>query len=260
MLVKISHGDKATINIGNYENVNPMYNLSVEIDKETVTTEEIETELARIKQIVDTHLQRDIDAIKNTVPPNLRVDEIDGVKYLHVTSAITPVTPDIPHIEEHAALGTALDTLAKSIIDGTEVVISPPQTPNVKTTWDELKTAFAKWVIDHSEDVVFTAHSIKGINSVYRYIGELDAVGMYKGSPAIFDFKKTAKVNAELRDKYFMQMAAYAHFDNTTSSVDFPEYLVIVSPFNEPIITTDIQKYWEMFLQTLARTQERYKL
>lgn len=261
MLVKITHGDKATINTGNYENVNPMYSVSVEIEKEAVSEEEINLTLETIKGIVDKHLQDDINKIKIILPPSLRVEEIDGVKYLHVTSAITPETPNIPFIEEHAILGTCLDTLAKNFIDGKldEEIVVPP-TPNVKTTFDEIRSCFLNWIIENQNDVVFESHSVKGLNSVYRYLGELDAVGLYKGGPAVFDFKKTKNINDELREKYFMQMAAYAHFDNVSGATPLPEYLVIVSPFNKPIATNDIEGYFNKFLLQLGKVQERYKI
>ena len=53
MLIKITYGNKATINTGNYENENPMYSISIEQEtNKPVERETIEAELNDLKKII----------------------------------------------------------------------------------------------------------------------------------------------------------------------------------------------------------------
>jgi len=226
-----------------------MYSYSVEYEDSDLPQDKmdvfIDDEIGKIRDKINTLIAEDITRIKQ--PPNLRIEVVDGVKYPHVTDIISlGITPAIPHIEEHAYLGNLLDACMKEFVDEGTIVypdnIRP--TPNITVTFTDIFDALRGWWKEYGSQMHFDRHSVKGINTVHRYLGELDATGTYHSKKAIFDFKKTKKISGELKDKYFMQMAAYANFDKTTK----PEVLVICSPFNPPIVTDEIGKYYEMFL------------
>lgn len=191
------------------------------------------------------------DKQTGTIPPHHRLTDINGKPCPHVTNIITPVTPPIPFIIEHGLQGTWLDGCFKNLID--EGVLSPsdetPDTPNIGSVKVLFETA-EKWVAEHCKlgEVDFISHSRKIVNKKHWFCGELDSEGLYKGKQAIFDFKKTKKIPKGLRDKYFMQMAAYSMGDGVIK----PKYLVICSPYNPPIVTDEVKKYRDMFLK--ART------
>jgi genome maintenance exonuclease 1 len=65
------------------------------------------------------------------------------------------------------------------------------------------------------------------------YAGTTDCVGVWKGRPAILDFKQSNKVKKrEYIDDYFIQLAAYAEAHNDThgTSIDTGVILMAVQP------------------------------
>lgn len=101
-------------------------------------------------------------------------------------------------------------------------------------------------------------------NDDYRYAGTNDGEAMYpiggeKGAelvPTIFDFKRTAD-----KDKNFIQMAAYAK----CGGMDHIKQMAIIETntrteqgFSKPILSSAIDKYFEVFLEKRRIFEEIY--
>ena len=68
------------------------------------------------------------------------------------------------------------------------------------------------------------------------YAGTTDLVGVWKGQPAIMDFKQSNKVKKrEWIDDYFLQLAAYAEAHNDTygTAINTGVILMCVKPATE---------------------------
>ena len=81
-------------------------------------------------------------------------------------------------------------------------------------------------------------------NEKERYVGLPDGYATYNGVPSIFDVKRTPE-----KTKNFMQMAAYAK-----ASKEKVEQMIIIplndktlQGFSAPIVSADINKYFELF-------------
>ena len=65
------------------------------------------------------------------------------------------------------------------------------------------------------------------------YAGTTDCVGIWKGKPAILDFKQTNKPKKrEWIDDYFMQLAAYALAHNNTHGTDIKQGVILMCSAN----------------------------
>jgi hypothetical protein len=83
------------------------------------------------------------------------------------------------------------------------------------------------------------------INEKERYGGLPDGYSLFNGIPSIFDIKRTPE-----KTKNFMQMAAYAKSSNRKigQMIIIPLNDKTEQGFSKPIISTDIDKYYELFL------------
>jgi hypothetical protein len=80
------------------------------------------------------------------------------------------------------------------------------------------------------------------------YAGTTDCVGVWKGQPAILDFKQTNRPKKrEWIDDYFLQLAAYAaaHNDTHGTQINSGVILMCAKPEND----TDTPKYQEFVLE-----------
>lgn len=261
MLTKLTFSNKKTINTGNYENENPMASITVEFEqsqlpKDTVLSEFCDSQFEYMVSRVNALLKAEEEKIKNPKSPlsHHRVTVINGVSYPHVTSIITPITPLIPDIDKHGEVGTYLDQAFKSYIE--EGVFALPQNDLSDKWLDMLKECVLKMGkrMDAIKDKIeLKNHSIKIVNNEHVYCGEMDAEGKYEGEAAIFDCKKTKTLDKNMVEKYFMQISAYAK----AYSKDV-KCLVILSPYKDPVVTRETDKYFDMFLAKRAAYKEIY--
>lgn len=261
MLIKKSYFNKKTINTGNYENENPQCGFTIELDTcqgDGVgdITADFEAKFARMVCETDTFLEGKERQIRLNLKPldHHRVTVIDGVKYPHVTTIITPITPLIPDIDKHAEVGTLLDSCCKSYVE--DGVLTYPDKVELEGKWlimfDECFHGMSKRLEDMKKHYQFQAHSVKVHNKDLIYCGELDAVGMFKKKTCIFDFKKTKNLDV-MADKYFTQMAAYS------GCLENPiDLLVIVSPYNDPLVTDKVGHYFDKFKELRKEYKEKY--
>ena len=81
------------------------------------------------------------------------------------------------------------------------------------------------------------------------YAGTTDCIGLWKGKPAILDFKQTNKPKKrEWIDDYFIQLAAYAMAHNNTYGTDIKQGVILMcsanNEYQEFEILEDEFEYW----------------
>ena len=238
--IRVSYTNKATIPTGiAYENQSPCYTITQEIalpEGLEANTEqqwaegETKYQLEWMKGYVDNLIDKDFRSLtgyreKQVVLDTHRFTVIDGIRYPHVTNIITPFKPDIPFIEDHASLGTKLDEMMKIYVDtGIFAWDDFENSKNIKQTWEDVYQAMSEWIDKYGKEIKFLNHTISIRNHEHRFAGEGDVIGMTNETISFMDFKKTKTLTAELKKKYFMQLAAYA---KTVGNI---QQLVIISP------------------------------
>ena len=84
------------------------------------------------------------------------------------------------------------------------------------------------------------------------YAGTTDCVGVWKGRPAIMDFKQSNKVKKrEYIDDYFVQLAAYAQAHNATHGTEINSGVILmaVQPKLQPDQTYSTPEYLEFVIE-----------
>ena len=81
------------------------------------------------------------------------------------------------------------------------------------------------------------------------YAGTTDCIGLWKGKPAILDFKQTNKPKKrEWIDDYFIQLAAYANAHNNTHGTDIETGVILMcsadNQYQEFVIESDEFAVW----------------
>lgn len=95
------------------------------------------------------------------------------------------------------------------------------------------------------------------------YAGTTDCLGLWKGSPAIMDFKQTNKPKKrEWIEDYFLQLAAYALAHNETHGTNIKDGVILMCSANceyqEFVISgTEFEDYSQRWL---SRVEQYYKL
>jgi len=263
-LIRISYTNKGTIPSGiAYSNISPSYTETREIYVDSqLPDEEVnvlrEEQLKQMKEYIDTMIKRDfkdqINFATRDECPETHYRVIDGVKYPRVTKIITPDTPKIPYIEEHAEIGNLLDEVVKIYAQtGKYVYIPFEDKGNIKCKWDEVFQLMWDWLQLHGDKCIFTDCDISLKNDEHMYCGEADLYGSFDNIYTLFDVKKTEKLGKAILEKYFMQIAAYAMCCELR-----PKQVIIISPYNEPIIESDVEKYFEMFLEKREIFRRRF--
>lgn len=269
-ILKLTYGNKATISLGNYENENPMYSVSIECDDQIESYDEtyVRNHLDKIKTIIDGYIFKDFERVKQPKKFEVqRVTQIGDKIYPWVTSIISPEPPaDIPYLDEHAYIGSLVHEATNNFIKGGCVANAyklnkdtpkPQITANLKLNWEEY--SMLKWMEKYADkyQVNFSRGEQFFKNDEFNYCGKMDTDGMFLDVYSFFDFKKTKTITPDLKEKYFMQLAAYAMCQEQPK----PEGLVIISfhpTLPEPIVTKDIEKYFNMFLEKRKQYKDRF--
>ncbi len=94
------------------------------------------------------------------------------------------------------------------------------------------------------------------------YAGTTDCIGIWKGKPAILDFKQTNKPKKkEWIDDYFMQLAAYALAHNNTHGTDIKQGVILMCSANNEFQEFEILEYeFEHWTEEWLKRVELYYL
>lgn len=255
---ELNYGNKATINTGDYCNESPMFNEKLIITVNDGIEIDLAKEFEKMKVLVDTQLHKAVAEIRNRgkqkTLDGLRIKEIDGVKYPSVTTVLSPTPPEIPNLELYGLRGNMWDRVFQRIVEEARY----------STDWTEaelkqieviggMKGHSLQWIFDNLKDIDFRAGHTEVINTKDIYYGTYDADGFYKGELALFDCK-SGKISKPMIDKSFMQIAAYCK-----AKEELPKYMVIIPTQQaEPIVSEEIDKYYQQFLQLRQNFRNTY--
>ena len=195
-------------------------------------------------------------------PKKTRVYTYNGKKYPHVTDIITPDSLPIP--DWHMAVGTEIDLFMKAFFTKVPYKVKDDNMcVEAKANLKECVEAAQSWLMTFGTDMDMQNLDTKILNPDDVFVGTEDMEAIYNNMYSVVDFKKSKNLTKALKDKYFMQMAAYAmspRFDKAQR--EKVEQLVIASPFNDPVCVCypDIEKYYKMFLEKRAAYKERFKV
>jgi len=92
------------------------------------------------------------------------------------------------------------------------------------------------------------------------YAGTTDLVGIYKGAPAIMDFKQARKLKKkEWVEDYFLQLVAYAEAHNKQYGTDIRSGRIFICTQNNEFQTFEIDHYDHWVGQWYAKLEQYYK-
>ena len=92
------------------------------------------------------------------------------------------------------------------------------------------------------------------------YAGTTDLVGVYKGAPAIMDFKQARKLKKkEWVEDYYLQLVAYAEAHNKTYDTQIKTGRIFICTQNNQFQTFDIDNYDQWVGKWYAKLEQYYK-
>ena len=93
------------------------------------------------------------------------------------------------------------------------------------------------------------------------YAGTTDLVGVYKGAPAIMDFKQARKLKKkEWVEDYFLQLVAYAEAHNKMYDTEIKTGRIFICTQNNEYQTFDIDDYDHWVGKWYGKLEQYYKL
>lgn len=270
------YSQSATIQKKQYEPVNFFCSQGLKTDEDI----DISSEYQKLRLSVSGIIQQDIMSMNAELIQNklkgLRTKIVNGKLYISVTSIESFLNPiDFPPeaLELYADRGTAAheafydyyfnkDKKVNLSLRNPELYKRLNETPieidNRKPYYIKLEDCNPMEFIDkHRENIIIDKNEMPIQNDKLCYFGTLDIIGTYCGIPSIMDIKTSSSYTPEKRDKYFTQMAGYSLAIN-----DKIEQFVIlpIDPKKKvtgPIVTTEIKKYQDLFLDNLKKFNEK---
>jgi genome maintenance exonuclease 1 len=92
------------------------------------------------------------------------------------------------------------------------------------------------------------------------YAGTTDLIGVYKGSPAIMDFKQSRKLKkAEWVEDYYLQLVAYAEAHNKLFDTKIQHGRIFICTQNNEYQTFEIDHYDQWVGKWFTRVEQYYK-
>ena len=92
------------------------------------------------------------------------------------------------------------------------------------------------------------------------YAGTTDLVGVYKGAPAIMDFKQSRRLKKkEWVEDYYLQLVAYSEAHNKLYDTQINSGRIFICTQNNEFQTFDIDNYDQWVGQWYARLEQYYK-
>ena len=92
------------------------------------------------------------------------------------------------------------------------------------------------------------------------YAGTTDLVGVYKGAPAIMDFKQARRLKKkEWVEDYYLQLVAYSEAHNKLYDTQINSGRIFICTQNNEFQTFDIDNYDHWVGQWYARLEQYYK-
>ena len=251
-IYEINYGNKHTVPMAQYENQSPMFNIKVII--EGAERIHLGKELKKIAKIVDMELHEKVRLIKQEqlvkALKHLRFYEKNGKQYPSVTSIINPE----PYLAD-PLYGERGDLLHELFASNQYDYEFTPDEEVKYASIGGIRQYTLKWIKEDT-DIEFDKSEVEVFHDKEMYAGRYDRDGLYKGKVAIYDLK-TGVLNKAGQEKAFMQLSAYAKATGLNV-----ENLVILpcgpKVKNLPIVSTDVEKYFSMFIEKRIAFKERF--
>ena len=249
---ELNYGSKATINLGNYENISPMFNIKriIELNGEHF---DYDKEFQEMREIVDSQLNVYVQQHK-TKDFEVKFREKDGKKYVSVTQVISPE----PYTGNplYGERGTILHRVFEGIVTKGEYVwdVTDEEKKKLKPVCN-IDDFHYKWIMEDKR-FGFRNSERRVFNEEYLYSGRYDADGMFDGVPCIYDLK-SGKMSKKEQDKAFMQMSAYIN----CIDISIPKMVIIpINPKDkqEPIVSDKIDFYYGRFIEKRLQFRKEY--
>lgn len=269
--IKVSSGFQGVIPTGSYQNSRPSFNAEVEfeVDSKEEVALSVETMQEELYQICRDKFnsvaeQERIIKIQND-RKDFRFYQKNGQELPSVTSIINYDTDFLipeDELKQYASQGNIIHAqVAEYIKTGTWKL--PKDIEGTTADLFILKSGSLNLSLDGWDFLAFLKkypmENLKNGEIVYneteRYAGIPDGYGTYNGLHSIFDVKRTPE-----KTKNFMQMSAYAK----ASGKDIKQMVIIPlndkteQGFSKPIVSTDIDKYYELFLYKRKEFKKAY--
>ena len=121
--------------------------------------------------------------------------------------------------------------------------------------------AMANVIIDNGlADVTEVWGSEVSLHYPELYAGTTDLVGVYKGCPAIMDFKQARRLKKkEWVEDYFLQLVAYAEAHNKMYDTEIDAGRIFICTQNNEFQTFEIDNYDYWVGQWYAKLEQYYK-
>ena len=121
--------------------------------------------------------------------------------------------------------------------------------------------AMANIIIDNGlKDVSEVWGSEVSLHYPELYAGTTDLVGVYKGAPAIMDFKQARRLKKkEWIEDYYLQLVAYAEAHNKQYDTQIRSGRIFICTQNNEFQTFDIDNYDHWVGQWYAKLEQYYK-
>jgi ATP-dependent exoDNAse (exonuclease V) beta subunit len=122
----------------------------------------------------------------------------------------------------------------------------------------------------HAMANVIIEHGLKDVSEVWGseinlyypelYAGTTDLIGVYKGEPAILDFKQARKLKkAEWIEDYYLQLAAYINAHNKLFNTNIRQGRIFICTQNNEFQTFEIDSYDKWSDRWFRRLEQYYK-
>jgi hypothetical protein len=167
-------------------------------------------------------------------------------------------------VTEAAGRGTRMHKFLEDYVRNDRVMSDPGTNP-----YSQEAHKMAQQIVEHG---LKHADEIWGIEvPLYvsgLYAGTTDACGVYKGAPAILDYKQTNKPKKkEWIEDYFLQLCAYAAAHNEVHGTDIRQGVILMAVAPKPNETPEFQHWvlqgneWDIWMDRwFDRVEQYYKL
>ncbi len=249
------------ISTGRFENQAPFF--SIKEGWENVTDEFIEKRQKELHQMcysrfAEVEKKSAVDKLKAEYA-HLRFYEVNGEQFPSVTSILNwDVDFFIPQEDllQYAARGTIVHKQVEVFLktgewkDPADVAEIYPEFVTLSKGGLQLSLDgfnFQAFYAKHPFETLSTEERV--VNTQERYAGRADIKSNFENKITIMDIKTSATIDKE---KCFKQLAAYAKADgneNVEQLVVIPLNNKTQQGFSKPIITDEIDKYYQLFLK-----------
>lgn len=282
--IELTASVSAVIPTGNYENFKPLYSVKEIFTANNKKVDEVISKRTdELRSLLNSKLQDDYDKMRIERIKLQRVDirfyQRGDRQYPSVTSIISAVEPinfDPVKLKQYGSRGSLVHkqighffqtggTWENNVLKimGTKLDYLVVTQGDLKLKWDDCN--FPAFWQKFGKDFAPVSESFKLDNEItlfndeYLYAGTLDLRCKYLDKKTLADFKTASDYDNDKLDRYFRQLAAYAVMEK-----DVEQMMIIpLNPSNKtgfgaPIIETDIQGYFQKFLQDRAAFKEIY--